>query len=867
MSSFTRFAGDLTLLYAQTKEKALSSVDKPETAPSLLHLDRRFRIQKDRLITWGLEWSDQDKGPGGDIDESVARAGMTDTITSVLGNIKEVLEQAEKIKTSVSSWPAAEKLSLPALQEKDYEDLLKDLSTSVDVLYEVSRHRRALSAGYHEEFAPGTIVSHSKSPIRRSSFVGSEHTLTNPSFARPALSPYAGLPASLDLQALRLPAEEPPPYESFGVPSATRMIGRIVKSAAPQSVQAALHGTSEEALVLVEYANYDPLYRDTGVPPPLQRLESLAPVLLQAQAKTRQSLTLLGYFEDPLQPRIGLVYDFLSATHGGVALLGLQSEQLVPVSLLNLVQAANKSAKPADVVNATPFLEDRFRVALRIAENLRDLHMEHFSHGNLNSGSVVFFRQGQNPQLRRGELHRPTLSGFDLFSKTRIECGTPASFNITRHPNDHESSSNDAKAIQFDLYGLALLLLEIGLWTPLHDLYKPKYSLKDFKLRIEKIWVPRLASRAGSLYMRAVQTCLRLSDEPDIGKIHTDKIYESIIRRLQRCCLLDEDEPLILTDNIPAADHSASWKSYTQVGRIRRNVSPAGHDLSPSPHDERRPSPSPSSFSTATTAWSDRKASSPSYEYSTPPTRSHTPLKKPSTFSSPHLRSRSSQSTVRDTAENQKTGLAAATTFVQNVWQSRHDSTVYPFREYRRKVMLIQSRWRERCKGKADNAPAARSVAGQPRKATTASSTAELHPSVVHTQHGHHARGLMPRKCQIFPVKLPQPALEEWHASLGLRLSRIVERALKGSAESSSIDLVSLGHDPISAKPTILITCASTARVKAALKRKFDYDRAMFDLKVRKGCISLARGKGPAREKLAKRTSGAESDEGERYFF
>lgn len=588
--SISQFSGDLTLLYTETKKKALSSISRAETTtPALSHLDRKLRIQKDRLITWGLEWTDQNKGSGGDIDKSVAKAGVTDTVTSVLGNIKEVLEQAERTKSSISSRPASEKLPISTLDQDRYEDLLKDLSTSIDILYEISRTRIALATGSHptfsadeypHEYAPGTIVSEpmpSKTPYLYSSFASSELTLVNPAFARPNLSPYSGLPASINLQALQLPAEAPPPYDTFGIPSATRMIGRLIKSRAPESVRTVLQTTADEAHVLVEFANYDPLYHETGVPPPLQRLEALAAALQQTQARQQRSLILLGYFEDPHQPRIGLVYDFLGAIHGGVAALGLDLEQLVPVSLLNLVQTANKGAKPVDVANATPFLEDRFRVALRVAENLRDLHAEGYSHGNLNSGSVIFFRQGQDPQLRRGELHRPTLAAFDMFSKTRIERGSNApGFNITKHPEDHDGNFDSIKAIQFDLYGLALLLLEIGLWIPLHDLYKPKYSLKDFKLRIEKLWVPKLASKCGSIYMRAVQTCLRLSDDPDVGKIDPTTTYESIIRRLRRACLLDEDEPIVAEIDLATAySLSAPWQaSSTRAAHGRPSNSP-----------------------------------------------------------------------------------------------------------------------------------------------------------------------------------------------------------------------------------------------------------------------------------------------------
>ncbi|GAB7357330.1 hypothetical protein MBLNU459_g8286t1 [Dothideomycetes sp. NU459] len=601
MQSISHFSGDLTLLYSETKKKALSNVGKCDAPPALSDLHRKLRIQKDRLITWGIEWAG-DKGPdSGDIDESIARAGFTETVTSVLGNIKEVLEQAEKIKTvstaSTASWPAPEKPTWYVVNEAQYQDLLNDLTTSIDILYDLSRARRALATGSHPTFSKGDDpgsddkATLKKSPFQSPSFASSELTLVNPSFTRPNLSPYAGLPASIDPQALRLPAEEPPPYESFGIPTSTRMVACLIRSRAPESVRSALKSTSAEAPVLIEFENYDPLYRDTGVPPPLERLEKLAISLQQTQNKHQQSLTLLGYFEDPHQPRIGLVYDFLSHMHGEIAALGIEAQGMTPVSLLNQVQAATKTAKAADAITATPFLEDRFRVALRVTEALMDLHAENFFHGNLNSGSVIFLQQGQSRQLYRGELHRPLLSSFDLFSRSRVEYTTGrANFNITKHPNDQAGSLfDDNVALRYDLYGLGLLLLEIGLWTPLHDLYKQKYSLKDFKLRIEKIWIPRLAAKCGSLYMRAVQTCLRLSDDREVSKFDIERIYSNIIGRLQRCCLLDEDESIQFeyARSSTIGDPSPAWSGVAKPAKTRRNVSPAGDGSRRSFHHER----------------------------------------------------------------------------------------------------------------------------------------------------------------------------------------------------------------------------------------------------------------------------------------
>jgi hypothetical protein len=97
------------------------------------------------------------------------------------------------------------------------------------------------------------------------------------------------------------------------------------------------------------------------------------------------------------------------------------------------------------------------------------------------------------------------------------------------------------------MYSLGLILLEIGMWVPLSDLFKPKYSLKDFKNRIENVWVRKLAGKVGTAYMQAVKDCLgAASQRPGSAssRVSLSQTYTRILGRLKRCCLLDENEPL-----------------------------------------------------------------------------------------------------------------------------------------------------------------------------------------------------------------------------------------------------------------------------------------------------------------------------------
>src|SRR5690606_29953377 len=71
----------------------------------------------------------------------------------------------------------------------------------------------------------------------------------------------------------------------------------------------------------------------------------------------------------------------------------------------------------------------------------------------------------------------------------------------------------------YDMYSLGLVLLEIGLWTPLSRLWKMKYSDAMFKSRIENVYVKKLGPKCGNAYLQMVQLCLdapnfHLSPEP-----------------------------------------------------------------------------------------------------------------------------------------------------------------------------------------------------------------------------------------------------------------------------------------------------------------------------------------------------------------
>ena len=822
----------LTKLYSDAKKSALISLEvQPNAIQQFSALHRKYRIQKDRLITWGLAWSDDEKGPDGNIDESVAKAGLTETVDSVLRNIKEVTDEAERIKAA--SVPGilpkgGDKIVQPApFDEARYEDLLRDLTTSIDTLYDLSRSRKALARGEHPTFrstppphADFKPIASRPASIRKSlhrspSYASSELTLVNPApFQRPSLSPYAGLPPRIELTALRLPEEGPPPYESHGVPSTTRLVGRLIRWKASELVQNALGSGAAEVPVLVEYANFDSTYRDTGVNPPLQRLESIAAYLQPMRPESQTNLSLLGYVEDFRLARIGMVYDLPYAIQNrlqGTAESAAQS--LAPISLLKLVQKASKAQTASNEV-VVPSLEDRFRIALCLSEQLYALHVREIAHGNISSSSVLFTTtENESPASRQKQLRSPLWAAFDLFSKWNLEGVTRAvNLNIYRHPDDHPQNPGRSTSmdIKFDMYGLALLLLEIGLWTPIGDLYKSKYTLADFKLRLEKLWIPKLAAKCGSGYMRAVQACLAAADDLDLSGslLVIESAYETLLQNLHRCCSIDESIP---ADPQLPMDYFPEAVLPTASGKVRRKPVP-GDSRSLSRHQsepnellrsQSNPAPTPNAPYRLSSLPDLGPAAVPTTYTGLPPSDEKSFSRQPS----------GNSISRRDSISQLKRRLSQGFTAAPS------------FKDYKRKITLIQQKWREH-----------RARCYQPNtiRATVDSSERALDDN-------NAMQNTKPKRKEFPALPLPQAVVDDWHDNTSMQLAKLVERALKGSPESSSIALTSFGETAETARPTFLVCCTSTTKVKHVLKRHFKFDSSICDVRVRKDEIRRCR--------------------------
>lgn len=555
----------LTQLYSDTKSTCDAVVEQDSRdSPESHALHRKFRIQKDRLITWGVDWSDNAKGQQCDIDDSVEQAGLTETVTSVLGTIKEILDEAERMhpgapaavgKTLSGEKSRPDHPSWAAVDRSRYEDLIKDLTMSIDILYDLSRTRR-MQRESERRVGPSKAVPEPPKPaVSTPVFLSADYSASDLTLVNPATFPlnsqalHSNLPPKLDPSDLVLPEEEPPPYESIGK-SSIRVIARLRTRLSSTNPWKTDGNRTVETCVLVEYATYDPTYRFTEVPVETARLERLLSILakLSNNQSFQGTLKCLGYFEDPKQPRFGLVFELPTSVYSGPADSHKPVEELRPVTLLSVLQTGSKSLHNSN--SATPPLEDRFRLAFTLALTFSKLHGDNFAHKDVNSSNILVFRknkrQSANSRALQYSLRSPVICSYDLFSEYDIEpTNTMPTLNIYRHPEDPKFTGikNAPYSPQYDMYSLGLILLEVGLWQPLDDLWKPKYTLYDFKKRIEDVYIRRLASKCGTAYMQVVRDCFCAADSLGENTQDLPQVYNRIIIRLQRCCMLDESEP------------------------------------------------------------------------------------------------------------------------------------------------------------------------------------------------------------------------------------------------------------------------------------------------------------------------------------
>ncbi|KAL7903632.1 hypothetical protein HDV63DRAFT_131586 [Trichoderma sp. SZMC 28014] len=166
-------------------------------------------------------------------------------------------------------------------------------------------------------------------------------------------------------------------------------------------------------------------------------------------------------------------------------------------------------------------LNERFKLALKLAESIFFLHTAGFVHKNVTSSSIVVL-QRREPFL--SPLEDFYLMGFDLIREVDgrtsdkkaargvVEVQRPIwEYDIFQHPDRLLRERQQRYTKTHDVYSLGVVLLEIGYWEPLSEI------LPDLDDSSPSSWARELMEaasalgpRTGECYQRLVAWCLGL---------------------------------------------------------------------------------------------------------------------------------------------------------------------------------------------------------------------------------------------------------------------------------------------------------------------------------------------------------------------
>jgi hypothetical protein len=550
------FQRSLSSLYNDTK-KSSDFVKEPvrnEEDPDIKALHRKLRIQKDRLVSWGLEWSDPNQSV--EIDESLSKAGLSEVVGSIMSTIKDILAEAEPLwlssKRIVDGGRPSPDRKAPLMQwdKGRFEDLVRDLTSCIDTLYDLSRTRTSAVMARRP----------TKAPIK-SSYSASDDF-------KPFESSRMQTPLQIDPQTL---THLRPMQGGHSQNPPLREVVFMSKTAYAELT----HGSTTRqpwAPLLLEYATFDAIYSMTGIMPPMARFEKLSAGLQQDPQRAPGTWTglprLLGYFEDMENSRLGLVYRFPPSFNA------VSFEKLNQNPFYNLPTLNDMFARP----DSEPQLEAKFRLAHNLANTIFDMHARGITHGNLLDRNVTFCDAiTSSPGVTIGEvdIRRPLVSSFDVFSDDAPNSG----ISLTRHPLDPRITPASPLANKTDerileLYSLAMVLLSIGLWTRLEDLVPDQSSTV-----VSQALLTQLAVRCGSLYAKAVQCCWDAVDDELAGRSTGEALLSAVQLRagrfLEACCILDGVSGLEerLSHEISANETLSKAEGHNEKHNIKSPIS------------------------------------------------------------------------------------------------------------------------------------------------------------------------------------------------------------------------------------------------------------------------------------------------------
>ena len=693
------------------------------------------------------------------------------------------------------------------------EEILQDLTFSIDTLCDLSRPRvEGIEKSSKESPIAAKRISTDVPQVPRTTgpaSVSSKKDRRSVRHDSPArrddLTDMVYIDPNLIQQRdLRRRRGLPPSYESIASESENRLIAYL--SLSPRARQdTSSSSPPPETRVLLDYKQYAPRLESGAIRPDSARVEELLLGLLKFSAFGTNIYTgvlkLTGWTVDVPKSRCAFVYEIPNLVNDD----GIRIEEPQTRSLLSFLQYSGDADS-----NNMPSLENRFRLALNVALSILHVHETNLKHQNLNSNNIMFFVDQHSPsdKIWKGPvIRKPYLTGFH--QRTPGLAGDSSFSGIYFHPELSEPSTSYEFA--HDLYSLGLILLEIGLWMPLGRFWKPKYTLKDFKSRLQDVYLKKLSAKCGDGYMKAVQFCLTAADKGNDTRPGGGSTAETRTVRALYDYKSEQDTNLSFRqgDIIHVLTRLESGWFDGMIDR-RRGWFP-GNYCAPII----LPGFSPSGGSSSRINAGDSSAGEDPFlgtmPIGSPPVHRDSP-------NSDEVKSANFESSVIRALERCCSLEADLDSIVPQIVpttpQVEHASPE------------IQPNFSRSASSPVTND---QSISNPLPEQSTKSQTA-----VVKTNESKEPAQIN-TKIKVWSHELPALYSKYWTSDMFPKLERILRKAIS-RWESYTIDLFMAGEDADTARPTVFMQCTSTAKVRRIL-RHLNKDLRLFEIKVVPGQI------------------------------
>ena len=252
------------------------------------------------------------------------------------------------------------------------------------------------------------------------------------------------------------------------------------------------------------------------------RVQELVTVLqYNAKPVGFHTLDCLGAFHDPAAQKFGVVYAF-------------PQEDTVPIRLNRLLRHRKSKTREVD-----PDLSEKLSLAKILIDCVQSFHTSGWIHKNISSLNIIFFTKTASDwsTLKLGE---PYIIGLDHSRKDggrEYSQGAPlAGSKEYLHPDYRQPDAGYRRS--YDYYSLGLVLLEIGTWAPLSNIYERYPTAKAHELR--KMYIRKCADELGKtmgpIYQDVTRTCLEYSArEEEEGAGEQLRFQTEVVDKLNQC--------------------------------------------------------------------------------------------------------------------------------------------------------------------------------------------------------------------------------------------------------------------------------------------------------------------------------------------